>query len=856
MANQLQLGLASPSQLEKTEDRLVYRQVRSFEERFGKPHLYLAYHAAFPLALTPDLLYKIWANFQRDIEDKLLNIPWEAVADVLLSGLCKEVGGEELYEMDLAGRNVLLNELKANPRFGEERLKNLSEFVLEYIQEQIHSDDSNIRDFAQVQKWTALAYTKPDKAARELALALREKLQEQNKAELVRMASVVETLAEPLVGFEPLLVYSRGMGKLARGDNEEAFEKFRELGELGDWIRVAGVRLPLISENSVDKSSGIVSFADRFEPSNIGKNHENIYINLIKKLLNCPYGEEPNVLNSYLYLLDRNLVKTMELYAEYLLNKNEFNAAYLFKNMARCLSYAFDEVDRQKQQKKFASLGTDTAKTLLSNTQSQSSNYSNNRRGRGWRINMRNLLDRLSQAFQYIDSLTTNKDILILGSGESIKSSDKYREMFDYSQTANINEAKSLTNGSYNNGDFWLGKYINFKRGRVTIGKDIWIPNHLLFQGVLIVGPTGAGKTALLLKSVENFVFQGNLVCVDITGELHYKLVAMANKAGAKLVIWGLNNSANSIVWNFLEELEKFGTEKATRKIAEALYGNFDSTDHNSSFYMRDIIWLTAILAIVVEARRQNLINFNPSDLPQLIINRSAIRALLTNLPEADKRWRSELYSYLNIPDDRFGLAITYLQNKLSFLKNPNVKKICDGNSEIFLLQALNGTSRHNIIISPPLGELSSSLAALMINYIMEVMYCRMKNPNYQWIPTYIICDEAPRLKNIDYEELTAISRNAKVGVFLVCQSIDQFSGKAMIALDNCRTQIFLQGVSFKTADWLSKQLGEYNQVPILGIREIAARPYNILPSGFSAIVRMNAARSPFTKPFLTDYSF
>ncbi|HEY9849775.1 MAG TPA: CHAT domain-containing protein [Leptolyngbyaceae cyanobacterium] len=371
LANQLELGLASPPRLEKTEDRLVYRQVRSFEERFGKPHLYLAYHAAFPLALTPDLLYKIWANFQRDIEDKLLNIPWEAVADVLLSGFCKEVGGEELYEMDLAVRNVLLNELKANPRFGEERLKNLSEFVLEYIQEQIHSDDSNIRDFAQVQKWTALAYTKPDKAARELALALREKLQEQNKAELVRMASVVETLAEPLVGFEPLLVYSRGMGKLARGDKEEAFVKFRELGELGDWVRVKGVSLPVPSDSSVDKNDVIEDLIFRLEWSAINTQNKQAYINLIQLLINCPNGEEVNILTNYPNLVDRALVETIEQLASVIAKQGEQNLANFLIDMAGKLANVLDEVVIRKHQVTVSKASLENSLELLAENAEQ-----------------------------------------------------------------------------------------------------------------------------------------------------------------------------------------------------------------------------------------------------------------------------------------------------------------------------------------------------------------------------------------------------------------------------------------------------------------------------------------------------
>jgi hypothetical protein len=111
---------------------IVHQRIKFFEKRFGKAHLYLAHHAAFPLALTPDLLYRLWANFQLDINGEILNIPWIAVADLLLSSLCHEVG-HELYEMDLCVRNELLKQLKSDKKFGQKRINDLSGFLLAYI---------------------------------------------------------------------------------------------------------------------------------------------------------------------------------------------------------------------------------------------------------------------------------------------------------------------------------------------------------------------------------------------------------------------------------------------------------------------------------------------------------------------------------------------------------------------------------------------------------------------------------------------------------------------------------------------------------------------------------------------------
>jgi formylglycine-generating enzyme required for sulfatase activity len=233
--------------MSKIRPEVAKRRIESFDKRFGKAHLYLAYHAAFPLSLTPDLLYRLWANFQRDIRGEVLSIPWIAVADLLLSSLCDEVG-HELYEMNVVVRNLLLSRLKEDEKFGQQRIYQLSNFLLDYIRQQLQSDDPDIRDFAQAQRWIALAYmpTQASEAVQELALALSGAYQN-DRSDLVRLASLVETLAEPLGGleeFQPLLIYARGMKKFAGGDLEAATNELGTLGE-GNKIRVAGISLPI-----------------------------------------------------------------------------------------------------------------------------------------------------------------------------------------------------------------------------------------------------------------------------------------------------------------------------------------------------------------------------------------------------------------------------------------------------------------------------------------------------------------------------------------------------------------------------------------------------------------------------------
>jgi hypothetical protein len=227
----------------RTRSSTALRRVEAYRKRFGAGHIYLACYATVPLALTPDLLYRLWANFQRDPQGEWLEIPWIAVSDLLLSNLCEEVG-EELYEMEDSVREVLLKELRS---LGETRLKEVAEFVLAYVEPQLNHPDLDTRDLAEVQQWRSLAYLEPEMAARAIAQRLA-RLDHGDKSEWLRMARVVEPLAETLVGFRPLVDYTRGMAAFVRGRSAEAQELLKKALGMNCEVEVAGVRLRLPEE--------------------------------------------------------------------------------------------------------------------------------------------------------------------------------------------------------------------------------------------------------------------------------------------------------------------------------------------------------------------------------------------------------------------------------------------------------------------------------------------------------------------------------------------------------------------------------------------------------------------------------
>ncbi|MDF5707316.1 MAG: hypothetical protein PUP90_06450 [Nostoc sp. S4] len=239
-------------------EKIAKRRIEGFAQQFGEAHHNLARHAAFPLVLTPDLLYQIWANF-------VPQAPWTSVAHVLLSRLCRQVG-YEMYEMDIADRNLLLRELKE--QFGQERFDELGDFLLDYVAQRLTDDDADTQDLREAQEWTALAYTKPDEAARELALTLSQKVQQHDVGEVLRLASLVETFSEPMkeAGFEPLLSCANNIKNAIVADNQQELDNLQQkiIQELikQQMSFIAQLRTSLISDKQVYDLSQNEEFAE------------------------------------------------------------------------------------------------------------------------------------------------------------------------------------------------------------------------------------------------------------------------------------------------------------------------------------------------------------------------------------------------------------------------------------------------------------------------------------------------------------------------------------------------------------------------------------------------------------------
>ncbi|NCR75919.1 MAG: SUMF1/EgtB/PvdO family nonheme iron enzyme [Microcystis aeruginosa K13-06] len=212
-------------------------RLRLFEEENEPNTRELAKRAAFPLGLSPNLLY-----YLRQHQDKNNQAPWYAIADILLSSLVRKID-RELYEMSPDVRKLLLEKLTP------EELKSLAYQLQTYIQEQI-GDRCSKSVYWQNQQWLALAYLKPSQAVNEIRQVLAEAIKNNNRVRLVRLTALLENISAALADYEPLLLLNKPIAAYSRGD----------LNHVGNVLQLSPEDEGTRQKRLIDKVAAIVPY--------------------------------------------------------------------------------------------------------------------------------------------------------------------------------------------------------------------------------------------------------------------------------------------------------------------------------------------------------------------------------------------------------------------------------------------------------------------------------------------------------------------------------------------------------------------------------------------------------------------
>jgi hypothetical protein len=240
-----------------------------FARQYGVPHLVFAMHAAFPLAVTPDLLYRMWATFIEDIDGAPLEVPWIAVADLLLSGFCSQISFE-LFTIRADFQRELLARLERDKRFGPRRLTELSRFIAAYYHEHLN-DASSLSEIANTQRWFSdrigIAYINPTKFVESLTPQLTSSF---GSEELQRLAGIVDRLPEGVSAPIKQLAASNSLAQAERsplhplGNDQRFGERPPSVPELSESQEQSN-NYPSPRESLVRRSSLIILVTDHGE---------------------------------------------------------------------------------------------------------------------------------------------------------------------------------------------------------------------------------------------------------------------------------------------------------------------------------------------------------------------------------------------------------------------------------------------------------------------------------------------------------------------------------------------------------------------------------------------------------------
>jgi hypothetical protein len=223
-------------ELEKQQLREQAKQaVDRFVWRFDKSYLLLAYHAALPLVLTPELVNYLRNQFLRNEQ-----VPWVAEVDLLLSDLCNQVG-YELYAMDTHIRGYLLEEMKKY--YGDKsdkQMQQVAQVLINYVHYLSRLNPGRRQQELEAQRWAAMVYLgdkECKQAAREIAQRLIETSSGMNsktiesgvRAELARLARLTEELSPQLEKETDLLNYAKYVQEYIRNSRRGGLKELYDI---------------------------------------------------------------------------------------------------------------------------------------------------------------------------------------------------------------------------------------------------------------------------------------------------------------------------------------------------------------------------------------------------------------------------------------------------------------------------------------------------------------------------------------------------------------------------------------------------------------------------------------------------
>lgn len=416
--------------------------------------------------------------------------------------------------------------------------------------------------------------------------------------------------------------------------------------------------------------------------------------------------------------------------------------------------------------------------------------------------------------------------------------------------------------------EFPLGRYVHPAKGpRQPIG----LPEGVVAHHAAVVGPAGSGKTTSIIIPwiIAGLRAGWSVVTIDVKGNLTDRVRHAAQSSGrpigVRVHVVDYTNPAKSAKWNWLAEMD---SDRAIDSAVKSIIGKEPPGKSDPYFFHLDSQILRGLLELTSISPRRDSVT--ASRLLQVLTDQARLTRMLHSNPRSPAAARLRDLEAL-YPDD-YSKRISGVATRLDALANPMIEAVT--NRAGLRVQDVLRTPTFVSVVAPVQdGQMAAMLSSLFINQLLFRAYDRFAHPGGP--PLLLVLDEAAQIADrVDFESLLSVAREAQVAAVIAVQDVAQFKdeNQRSIVFANCGSAIYLRRTSAKSAELLSKRVGEHavpsasvsvspapsgwgthtsrstqtQMVPILAAREIMELPFGQFP----AVVH---APDLADRPFLVD---
>ncbi len=352
-------------------------------------------------------------------------------------------------------------------------------------------------------------------------------------------------------------------------------------------------------------------------------------------------------------------------------------------------------------------------------------------------------------------------------------------------------------------------KFFEKEKSAMYISRNVQITTKKSHEHILLLGPTGSGKSASFflpnLLSLDNV----SLVVTDPKGELYRKSKAALEQKGYTVIHLNFNNPKRSAHYNLLANAKSYDD---IRKISDSILSNGKDAGEWGNLSKT---LLEAFLFHEFDHGNKNISN---------VVTEMA--TVSTNIEEMERFFQNSsqaaYMSFLQFKktssgDSYVSSVYATIQGKMKVYE---IDSVIDIGSQNDFTPGTFRQQKSALFVSYPEDEAqlySAFLAAFYYQLFNQIKTHKSVDEAYgkaTGLPVYFLMDEFANIGKVpEIDVLLSTVRSKKMSLVLGIQSLDQikknYKDTFNIIVENCKTKIILGGTTGETAGYFSKMVGE-----------------------------------------------